>query len=104
MQTHDVSACAKTGEALLALVLEDIKWSKEMYGLMVIAAYSDDGGDACRMRWLLLLLMPWLIIILSWAHQINLIVSVRATPKSNSVDNVQALQGDATVLEKAIKL
>ena len=24
---------------------------------------------------------------------------VRATPKSNSVDNVRALQGDATVLE-----
>ena len=29
---------------------------------------------------------------------------VRATPKSNSVDNVRALQGDATVLEKGIKL
>ena len=29
---------------------------------------------------------------------------VRATPKSNSVDNVRALQGDATVLEDAIKL
>ena len=25
--------------------------------------------------------------------------TVRATPKSNSVDNVRALQGDATVLE-----
>ena len=31
-------------------------------------------------------------------------MTVRATPKSNSVDNVRALQGDATVLEKAIKL
>ena len=31
-------------------------------------------------------------------------LGVRATPKSNSVDNVQALQGDATVLEKVIKL
>ena len=30
--------------------------------------------------------------------------TVRATPKSNSVDNVRALQGDATVLEKTIKL
>ena len=29
---------------------------------------------------------------------------VRATPKSNSVDNVRALQGDAMVLEDAIKL
>jgi hypothetical protein len=26
------------------------------------------------MRWLLLVLMPWLIIILCWAHQINLII------------------------------
>ena len=74
LQTHDISAHAKTGEALLALVLEDIKWSEEMYGLIVIAACSDDGGNACRMR-LLLLLMPWLIIILCWVHQINLIVS-----------------------------
>ena len=31
-------------------------------------------------------------------------MAVRATPKSNSVDNVRALQGDATVLEKTIKL
>ena len=31
-------------------------------------------------------------------------LSVRATPKSNSVDNVRALQGDATVLEDMIKL
>ena len=30
--------------------------------------------------------------------------AVRATPKSNSVDNVRALQGDAMVLENAIKL
>ena len=31
-------------------------------------------------------------------------IHVRATPKSNSVDKVRALQGDATVLEDAIKL
>ena len=30
--------------------------------------------------------------------------TVRATPKSNSMDNMWALQGDATVLEDAIKL
>ena len=49
MQTHDVSVHAKTGEALLALVVEDIKWSEETYGLSVIAACSDDGGDARKM-------------------------------------------------------
>ncbi|KIL54278.1 hypothetical protein M378DRAFT_1059173 [Amanita muscaria Koide BX008] len=74
MRTHDVSTQPKTGEALLQLVVEDIKWSEETYGLTVIAACSDDGGDARKMRRLLLALMPWLIIVLCWAHQINLIV------------------------------
>ncbi|KAM6491660.1 hypothetical protein JOM56_012904, partial [Amanita muscaria] len=69
MRTHDVSTQPKTGEALLQLVVEDIKWSEETYGLTVIAACSDDGGDARKMRRLLLALMPWLIIILCWAHQ-----------------------------------
>src|ERR1700722_19778960 len=74
MRTHDVSTQPKTGEALLNLVVEDIKWSEEMYGLAIIAVCSDDGGDARRMRRLLLAMMPWLIIVLCWAHQINLIV------------------------------
>jgi len=46
MQTHDVSAQPKTGKALLQLVIEDIKWSEETYGLMIIATCSDDGGNA----------------------------------------------------------
>ena len=45
-----------------------------MYGHKVIAACSDDGGDARKMRRLLCELMPWLIVILCWAHQINLII------------------------------
>jgi hypothetical protein len=74
MRTHDVSTQPKTGEALLNLVVEDIKWSEVTYGLTIIAACSDDGGDARKMRRLLHALMPWLIVILCWAHQINLIV------------------------------
>jgi hypothetical protein len=74
MRTHDVSAQPKTGETLLQLVLDDIKWSEETYGHTVIAACSDDGGDARKMRRLLRVQMPWLIIVLCWAHQINLIV------------------------------
>src|SRR6266545_3861854 len=74
MRTHDVSARPKTGEALLQLVVDDIRWSQDMYGHKVIAACSDDGGDAHKMRRLLRELMPWLIVILCWAHQINLIV------------------------------
>jgi hypothetical protein len=74
MRTHDVSAQPKTGEELLRLVVDDIRWSQETYGHKVIAACSDDGGDARKMRRLLRDLMPWLIIILCWAHQINLVV------------------------------
>lgn len=74
MRTHDVSTQPKTGEALLELVVSDIQWSEETYGLAIIAACSDDGGDTRKMRRLLLVLMPWLIITLCWAHQINLIV------------------------------
>jgi hypothetical protein len=74
MRTHDVSAQPKTGDALLQLVVDDIGWSEETYGHQVIAACSDDGGDARKMQRLLRALMPWLIVILCWAHQINLIV------------------------------
>jgi hypothetical protein len=74
MRTHDVSADAKSGEGLLKLVTEDIQWSQDKFGLDIIAICSDNGGDARKMRRLLLALMPWLIIIVCWAHQINLIV------------------------------
>lgn len=74
MRTHDVSTQPKTGEELLRLVVDDIRWSEETYGHKVIAACSDDGGDAHKMRRLLRELMPWLIVVLCWAHQINLVV------------------------------
>ena len=74
MCTHDVSADAKCGEALLKLVTEDIQWSEATFLLIIIALCSDNGGDARKMRRLLLVLMPWLIIVVCWAHQINLIV------------------------------
>jgi hypothetical protein len=74
MRTHDVSADAKSGEALLKLVVEDMQWSCKMFCFIIIAVCTDDGGDARKMRRLLLAEMPWLIIILCWAHQINLIV------------------------------
>jgi len=49
MRTHDVSAEPKTGDALLQLVVDDLRWSEETYGHKVIAACSDDGGDARKM-------------------------------------------------------
>lgn len=74
MRTHDVSTEPKTGLALSKIVSEDIQWSQDTFGLSVVALCSDDGGDARLMRKLLQASMPWLIVILCWAHQINLIV------------------------------
>jgi hypothetical protein len=74
IHTHDVSAEAKSGEALLKLVTKDIQWIKDTYKVSVISVCTDNGGDIWKMRQLLFDLMSWLIILICWAHQINLII------------------------------
>jgi len=74
MHMHDVSADAKSDEGLLKLVTKDIQWSQDKFGLSIITICSDNGGNAWKMRKLLLTLVPWLIILVCWVHQINLIV------------------------------
>jgi hypothetical protein len=69
-----VSADTKTGENLLKLMVENITYAQAVFGLLLIAFCTDDGGDARKFRRLLLELMPWLIVTVCWAHQINLIV------------------------------
>lgn len=44
------------------------------YGVKIVAWCTDDGPDGKKMRRLLVVLFPWLIVILCWAHQINLVV------------------------------
>src|SRR6266702_1834871 len=74
MRTHDVSADAKSGDSLLKLVTEDLQWIENTYKVSVIGICTDNGGDARKMRRLLLGLMPWLVVLVCWAYQINLIV------------------------------
>lgn len=74
MCTHDVSSDAKSGDSLLKLVTEDLQWIEDTYNVSIIGVCTDNGGDARKMRRLLLDLMPWLIVLVCWAHQINLIV------------------------------
>lgn len=88
MRTHDISTQQKTGNTLLKIVTDDIKWSEEKYGLKVIAVCSDDGGDSRKMRRLIASSMPWLIIVLCWAHQINLIVGDYLSIKLPFLDSV----------------
>lgn len=44
------------------------------YGVSIISVCTDNEGDAQKMWCLLHVLMPWLIVLVCWAHQINLIV------------------------------
>ncbi|KAF8502347.1 hypothetical protein F5888DRAFT_1588407, partial [Russula emetica] len=69
MRTHNTSAEQKSEEYLLGLVLDDIQFIQTKYGAIIIAWCTDDGGDGRKMRWLLFAHMPWLIILLCWAHQ-----------------------------------
>jgi hypothetical protein len=58
----------------LKLVTNDLQWIENTYGVTIIGVCTDNGGDAWKMQHLLHVLMPWLIILVCWAHQINLIV------------------------------
>ena len=94
MRTHDVSPDAKTGDTLYALVTDDIKYSEETYEVNIVAVCSDDAGDAKKMRRLLHEKMWWLIVILCWAHQINLIIGdyLRlASPILDCITTAQAI-------------
>jgi len=47
---------------------------EEKFGTQLIAWCTDDGPDRKKMRQLLQVLFVWLIIILCWVHQINLVM------------------------------
>jgi hypothetical protein len=64
----------KTGNRLFELVLDEIQFIKEKFGVEVIAWCTDDGPDGKKMRRLLKMFLVWIIVVLCWAHQINLIV------------------------------
>jgi hypothetical protein len=74
IKTHDISTEQKTGEFLLGLMLMDIQYCQDVFGLDVIGFCCDNGGDCQKFCGLLNVAMVWLMIILCWAHQINLIV------------------------------
>lgn len=64
----------KTGNRLLELVLDDIEYIKEIFGVEIIGWCTDDGPDGKKMRRLLRAFLIWMIVVLCWAHQINLVV------------------------------
>jgi len=72
--THDMTGQPKTGDKLYELTTSDITYMKDVFGVDVIAYCTDDGPDGKKMRRLLQLVFIWIIVLVCWAHQVNLIV------------------------------
>jgi hypothetical protein len=69
-----MSGKPKTGNQLLEIVESDIQYIYDKFGVVVIAWCTDDGPDGKKMRRLLGVKYRWLITLLCWAHQMNLVV------------------------------
>jgi hypothetical protein len=63
----------KTGNELLIIVLGDIMYIWDKFGVAVIAWCTDDGPDGKKMRHLLTVKLLWIIVIVCWAHQMQLV-------------------------------
>ena len=71
---HNVQGQPKTGNKLLELILKNIKYMEETFLVKIIVWCTDDGSDGKKMWRLLKLRFMWMIDLVCWAHQINLIV------------------------------
>ncbi|KZP14834.1 hypothetical protein FIBSPDRAFT_664421, partial [Athelia psychrophila] len=72
MRSHNMTGQPKTGDQLLEVVKEDLNYMETHYGLRTIAWCTDDGPDGKKMRRLLWTWLPWMVVLVCWAHQINL--------------------------------
>ena len=64
----------KTGDEHLEVIKADMTYMEETYKVKTIAWVTDDGPDGKRARSLLQKLYTWIIVLLCWAHQCNLLV------------------------------
>ncbi|KAJ7149955.1 ribonuclease H-like domain-containing protein [Mycena filopes] len=74
IQLHITTKERKTSANLLVHVMNDIAYFTAVLGIILVAWCCDSGGDSRGLRPLLLNLMPWILTIPCWAHQINLVV------------------------------
>ncbi|KAF7971231.1 hypothetical protein HWV62_21648 [Athelia sp. TMB] len=74
MRSHDMTGKPKTGNHLLEVVKDDIAWMKDTHGINLIAWCTDDGPDCKKMCCLLALFFTWIVVLVCWAHQLNLVV------------------------------
>lgn len=70
IHAHDVTSKPKTADTLLNLVYADILYFINVLKIIMVAWCSDAGGDSASMRRKLKLILPWLIVLDCWAHQV----------------------------------
>jgi len=71
---QDVSSDRKTGEAVAALIRQQIQLLEQKYNSNVIAVVSDAAGEAAKARKIVQQLLPHIIYLSCFSHQINLMV------------------------------
>ncbi|KAI9058295.1 hypothetical protein FKP32DRAFT_1549847, partial [Trametes sanguinea] len=74
VKTHDMTGEPKTGDRMFELIKSDIATMERDYQVDVIGWCTDDGPDGKKARRLLFETFAYLIVLVCWAHQINLIV------------------------------
>ncbi|KAH9961857.1 ribonuclease H-like domain-containing protein, partial [Lactifluus volemus] len=82
VRTHDMRGQPKTGDRLYELTRDDISYMQNTFGVQVIAYCTDDGPDGKKMRRLLHEALIEIIVLVCWAHQVNLMVGdyLKANP------------------------
>ena len=65
----------KTGDEMFKIICEEISYIKEKYNVRAIGWVTDDGPDGKKARRLAAEdpLLAYLILLVCWAHQINLV-------------------------------
>ncbi|KAH9931247.1 ribonuclease H-like domain-containing protein, partial [Fomitopsis serialis] len=71
----DISAKAKNAENLLEIVVNEIKYCRDVLETVVVAWCTDSSGESLKMCRLLRERFPWIVTVVCWAHQLNLVVS-----------------------------
>jgi hypothetical protein len=74
INTHDMTKEPKTGDRMFKLMKEDKKLMEEKYNITVAGWCADEGPDTKKGKWHMAETFIWMIILVCWAHQINLIV------------------------------
>ncbi|THV04529.1 hypothetical protein K435DRAFT_649113 [Dendrothele bispora CBS 962.96] len=72
LSVTDVSSIPKTAKTLLKIVKCEMKMICKAFGVILVTWCTDCGGDAAKMRRLLVRKYPWIIVLDCWAHQLQL--------------------------------